>query len=36
MKKVINEIREKFPDVINSYRFHRFEYTIKQVYLPIE
>lgn len=36
MKKIINEIRERFPSVISHYRFHRFEYTIKQVYLPGE
>jgi Lrp/AsnC family leucine-responsive transcriptional regulator len=36
MKKIINEIREKFSDVIEFSRFHRFEYTIKQVYLPGE
>ena len=36
MKKVINEIREMFSDTIEHYRFHRFEYTIKQVYLPGE
>jgi len=36
MKKLINEIREKFSNVIEFSRFHRFEYTIKQVYLPGE
>lgn len=36
MKKVINEIRERFPKIINRYRFHRFEYSIKQIYLPGE
>ena len=36
MKGIINGIRERFPDVISHYRFHRFEYTIKQVYLPGE
>ncbi|MBT4575349.1 Lrp/AsnC family transcriptional regulator [archaeon] len=36
MKKIINEIREKFPNKINNYRFHRFEYSIKQIYLPGE
>lgn len=35
MKELINEIRKNFPN-IESYRFHRFEYTIKQVYLPGE
>lgn len=36
MKKIINEIRTQFPDVIHSYRLHRFEYSIKQIYLPGE
>ena len=36
MKKVVNEIREMFSDTIEHYLFHRFEYTIKQVYLPGE
>jgi len=36
IKKVISEIRTRFPEVIHSYRFHRFEYTMKQVYLPGE
>jgi Lrp/AsnC family transcriptional regulator, leucine-responsive regulatory protein len=36
MKQIINEIRQKFPHVISNYRFHRFEYSIKQVYLPGE
>jgi Lrp/AsnC family leucine-responsive transcriptional regulator len=36
MKKLINEIRAKFSDFIEFSRFHRFEYTIKQVYLPGE
>lgn len=34
MREIINEIREKFSDYIETYRFHRFEYTIKQIYLP--
>ena len=36
MKRIINEIRERFPDIIGHYRFHRFEYSIKQIYLPGE
>ncbi|MBS3127801.1 Lrp/AsnC family transcriptional regulator [Candidatus Woesearchaeota archaeon] len=36
LKKIINEIRTRFSDVIKHNRFHRFEYTIKQVYLPGE
>lgn len=36
MKKLIDEIREKYSSFIEFYRFHRFEYTIKQVYLPGE
>lgn len=36
MKKLIDEIREKFSTSIEFFRFHRFEYTIKQVYLPGE
>ena len=36
LKSIINEIRNAFSDVIGHYRFHRFEYTIKQVYLPGE
>lgn len=36
MKSVINEIRERFPNIVDHYRFHRFEYTIKQIYLPGE
>jgi len=34
MKKLIDEIRKKFSGLIEFSRFHRFEYTIKQVYLP--
>ncbi len=34
MKRIINDLRTKFPDVISYYRFHRFEYSIKQIYLP--
>ena len=36
MKNLIDEIRGIFSDTIEHYRFHRFEYTIKQVYLPGE
>jgi hypothetical protein len=36
MKKIITEIRERFTGIIHHYRFHRFEHTIKQVYLPGE
>src|SRR3989338_1014675 len=36
MKKVTTEIRRRFPKEIHSLRFHRFEYTLKQVYLPGE
>lgn len=36
MKQVIHDIRKRFSDAIEFYRFHRFEYTIKQVYLPGE
>ena len=36
MKQVINDIRKRFPKQIKFYRFHRFEYTIKQIYLPGE
>ena len=36
LKKIINEIRTKFPETIKNYRFHRFEKTLKQVYLPGE
>ncbi len=36
MKNIVAEIRKHFPNIINRYRFHRFEYTIKQVYLPGE
>ncbi len=34
MKKIVQEIRTKFPNIIQHYRFHRLEYTIKQEYLP--
>src|SRR3989344_110616 len=36
LKELINEIRTRFPNIIHSNRFHRFEYSIKQVYLPGE
>ncbi len=36
VKKIINEIKIKFPKIIQHYRFHRLEYTIKQTYLPGE
>jgi DNA-binding Lrp family transcriptional regulator len=34
VKAIIEEIRNRFPNTIEDYRFHRVEYTIKQVYLP--
>ncbi|MEK6847082.1 MAG: Lrp/AsnC family transcriptional regulator [Nanoarchaeota archaeon] len=34
LKALINEIRIKFGDSIKFNRFHRFEYSIKQIYLP--
>ena len=34
MKKIVNQIRTRFKGVISHYRFHRFDYSIKQVYLP--
>jgi Lrp/AsnC family transcriptional regulator, leucine-responsive regulatory protein len=34
LKDLIEEVRSKFSEVIDYYRFHRFDYTIKQVYLP--
>jgi hypothetical protein len=36
MKKLVNEIRAKFSEFIEFSVFRRFEYTIKQVYLPGE
>ncbi|MDO8480203.1 MAG: winged helix-turn-helix transcriptional regulator [Nanoarchaeota archaeon] len=36
MKKVTEEFRKRFPREIHSSRFHRFEYTLKQIYLPGE
>jgi CRISPR/Cas system CSM-associated protein Csm3 (group 7 of RAMP superfamily) len=34
MKELVSKIRERFSNVIEFFRVHRFEYTIKQVYLP--
>ncbi len=36
LKTLINEIRKKFSDAIKFNRFHRFEFSIKQIYLPGE
>lgn len=36
LRKIIDEIREKFSEVIDYWRYNRFVKTIKQVYLPIE
>ena len=36
LKALINEIRKKFGDAIKFNRFHRFEFSIKQIYLPGE
>lgn len=36
LKRLINEIRAKFGNSIKFNRFHRFEHTIKQIYLPGE
>ncbi len=36
LKELINEIRYKFGDAIKFNRFHRFEFSIKQIYLPGE
>ena len=36
LNKIINEIRNRFADVIQFHRHHRFEYTLKRVYLPGE
>ncbi len=36
LNKIINEIRDRFADAIQFHRFHRFEYTLKRVYLPGE
>lgn len=36
MNQLVSEIRKRFSECIEYSRFHRFEYTIKQVYLPGE
>lgn len=36
LRKIIDEIRTRFSDVIDYWRYNRFVKTIKQVYLPIE
>lgn len=36
MKEIINQIISKFSKSIDYYRFHRFDYTLKQIYLPGE
>lgn len=36
INQIIQEIRTKFTDTIEHNRFHRFEHTIKQIYLPGE
>ncbi len=36
MNRLVAEIRKRFSGCIEYSRFHRFEYTIKQVYLPGE
>ncbi|MFA6462250.1 MAG: Lrp/AsnC family transcriptional regulator [Candidatus Woesearchaeota archaeon] len=36
MNQLVAEIRRRFSECIEYSRFHRFEYTIKQVYLPGE
>ncbi len=36
LRKLIDEIRSKFSNVIDFWRYNRFVKTIKQVYLPIE
>jgi len=36
LRKLIDEIRTKFSEVIDYWRYNRFVKTIKQVYLPIE
>jgi len=35
LRKLIDEIRDKFSKVIDYWRYNRFVKTIKQVYLPI-
>jgi Lrp/AsnC family transcriptional regulator, leucine-responsive regulatory protein len=34
MERLIEEIREKFKDKIDTYKINRFEYTLKQICLP--
>lgn len=34
MRKIIEEIRIRFPEEVDHFRIHRFEYTLKQIYLP--
>jgi len=36
LRSIIDEIRTKFSEVIDYWRYNRFVKTIKQVYLPIE
>lgn len=36
MHKILDDIREKFSDSIDHHRIHRFEYTLKRIYLPGE
>lgn len=36
LRSIIDEIRTKFSDIIDYWRYNRFVKTIKQVYLPIE
>lgn len=36
LRNIINEIRSKFSEVIDYWRYNRFVETIKQAYLPIE
>ena len=36
IKILIENIRKKFAGIIETYRIHRFDYTIKQIYLPGE
>src|SRR3989344_471428 len=34
LQKIILEIRQQFSNTIRHHRFHRLDYTLKQVYLP--
>ena len=36
LRRLIDELREKYSEVIDYWRYNRFVKTIKQVYLPIE